>query len=489
MQCRQRLERSSVAWLAGDRHGTWAALADAAELAGEDPGLRAEVEAWRSVAFVRAERQDDAEESALRALSLAEEAASAGHRADDPARRRALAHARVSLASARGLRGGSLDHVVEQAAELERLAAADVPGFEDVRSRALSNWLVLRQEVAPPEPQDCAAVVDAWTTVSRACTLARDLAVQGTVIRQAVDLGFRTGHWALGWDYARLPEAAQLPKDEQVALWSKAAMLAWERGWDDEARELGRQASRATTAVSIPWVRLYGYQGAVVAAAAGGGSIPAALVSYAQCVTPQEHATRPHRAMDTALVALESGCSPEHIRGFFRQALPDRADDARGSSGYGGVLAAVLEAALRVAEGRDPELVGVDVVPSEGWYAATLGRLGLLRARALGRQDRHTAALQELDAARRLLRSWPGRVRDAVEQEIRTMARPPRATPAQAAVLALLVEGWPNRRIADQLGLSDRTVAVHVAALLRSSGAASRTELVVHEMVRRFARQ
>jgi DNA-binding NarL/FixJ family response regulator len=44
-------------------------------------------------------------------------------------------------------------------------------------------------------------------------------------------------------------------------------------------------------------------------------------------------------------------------------------------------------------------------------------------------------------------------------------------------VLALVIEGRPNREIADRLYLSVRTVEKHVEALLRKTGARTRTQL------------
>lgn len=51
-------------------------------------------------------------------------------------------------------------------------------------------------------------------------------------------------------------------------------------------------------------------------------------------------------------------------------------------------------------------------------------------------------------------------------------------TPAQARVLALLATGTANRAIAAQLGVSERTVEVHVTALLNELDADSRAGLV-----------
>lgn len=51
-------------------------------------------------------------------------------------------------------------------------------------------------------------------------------------------------------------------------------------------------------------------------------------------------------------------------------------------------------------------------------------------------------------------------------------------SPREADVLRLVSQGLPNKGIAEQLGLSPRTVEKHVESLLRKAGARTRTELV-----------
>jgi DNA-binding NarL/FixJ family response regulator len=52
-------------------------------------------------------------------------------------------------------------------------------------------------------------------------------------------------------------------------------------------------------------------------------------------------------------------------------------------------------------------------------------------------------------------------------------------TPRQADVLALLLQGMPNKLIARELSLSVETVKDHVAAVLRALGVSSRTQAVL----------
>ena len=52
-------------------------------------------------------------------------------------------------------------------------------------------------------------------------------------------------------------------------------------------------------------------------------------------------------------------------------------------------------------------------------------------------------------------------------------------TVRQLEVLELLARGNPNKRIANELGIAERTVKLHVSALLQHLGARSRTHLLV----------
>ncbi len=52
-------------------------------------------------------------------------------------------------------------------------------------------------------------------------------------------------------------------------------------------------------------------------------------------------------------------------------------------------------------------------------------------------------------------------------------------TPRQSDVLALLLQGKPNKLIARELNVSVETVKDHVAAVLRALGVNSRTQAVL----------
>lgn len=56
--------------------------------------------------------------------------------------------------------------------------------------------------------------------------------------------------------------------------------------------------------------------------------------------------------------------------------------------------------------------------------------------------------------------------------------RRPRLTEREQEVLVLLATGRSNRQIADELGITEKTVGIHVSHILTKLGAARRTEAV-----------
>jgi DNA-binding NarL/FixJ family response regulator len=62
------------------------------------------------------------------------------------------------------------------------------------------------------------------------------------------------------------------------------------------------------------------------------------------------------------------------------------------------------------------------------------------------------------------------------------VVNPSELTTKQENVFSLLRQGYPNKRIARQLGLSEATVKVHVRRIMHKFGAANRTELAIAAM-------
>jgi DNA-binding NarL/FixJ family response regulator len=57
---------------------------------------------------------------------------------------------------------------------------------------------------------------------------------------------------------------------------------------------------------------------------------------------------------------------------------------------------------------------------------------------------------------------------------------PPQLTPREQDVLALIARGLPNKRIAAELGLSEKTVKAHVGRILAKLGVADRTQAALY---------
>ena len=68
-------------------------------------------------------------------------------------------------------------------------------------------------------------------------------------------------------------------------------------------------------------------------------------------------------------------------------------------------------------------------------------------------------------------------------------AAAPELTPRQLDVLNLLLRGEPNKLIARELGLTEGTVKIHIAAILRVLHARNRTEAVVRARALGIAQQ
>jgi DNA-binding NarL/FixJ family response regulator len=80
-------------------------------------------------------------------------------------------------------------------------------------------------------------------------------------------------------------------------------------------------------------------------------------------------------------------------------------------------------------------------------------------------------AMREASGAE-LLRAAEGRATRTTPRELGLTAR-------QAQVLALILQGKPNKVICRELGLAEGTVKIHVAAILRALNVSTRTQAVI----------
>jgi DNA-binding CsgD family transcriptional regulator len=453
---------ASLRWRAGDLAGQWAAL-DAAlghpDLAGP---VLARVRAARANALMRAERWAEAVAEADLALAVA---AGTGEQA---ARRSALVDKGTALCNA-ALRDGQAAPAEGLAllAEAERECVA--AGDRGTLGRALNNALAPRM-AGRPAAEQWAVWEATWQRVSR-LGLGTSL---GKIVRHAVDLAETTGQWQRGWRVVtdRLPEEAE--PVERVVLAAKAALLALEAGRIDEAARLAERSTAAAAGMDQFWAVLY--VALVEVALAARTAPPAvtvrALGRYRRAVPADQHPQRSGRAWQAGAWALDGGVPPATVRAFLAATLPGGLPDW---------CAGDAELALAEAAGDDAAAIraGERLLARELGAvrrADALTRLGRSRLRAGRPREAGEAAAE----ACTLLAGWPGfrlEAARALRQAVAGVG--PALTAREREVRSLVAEGLSNQEIADRLGVSPRTVAVHLSRLLAKTGCASRTELAV----------
>ncbi|WP_432987956.1 AAA family ATPase [Dactylosporangium sp. CA-233914] len=108
-------------------------------------------------------------------------------------------------------------------------------------------------------------------------------------------------------------------------------------------------------------------------------------------------------------------------------------------------------------------------------------------AHALVRLGRAGEARRHAERAVALLAHWPGwRLADA-ETLLHSLRAGGDLTARELEVLGCLAAGMTNQQVASSLGISVRTVTVHVSNLLRKTGATSRTEAALWAVRHRLA--
>jgi len=142
-----------------------------------------------------------------------------------------------------------------------------------------------------------------------------------------------------------------------------------------------------------------------------------------------------------------------------------------------------------VVDVRMPGLSGLDLQESlatSGWSSPLIfitghGTVPLsVRAMRAGAVDFLQKPFEDdeiLDSIReaieREMDAWDARLRRSeIEKQIETL------TPREHEVFALVVSGLPNKRIAGQLGTSEKTIKVHRARVMEKMGAGSLAALV-----------
>jgi DNA-binding CsgD family transcriptional regulator/tetratricopeptide (TPR) repeat protein len=454
--------RASLRWSAGDRPGQWAALdAALAAATGQDDEVLVHVVAARANALMRAERHQEAIAEADRALAVATRTGAGA------ARRSALVDKGTALCAC-GQRAEGLALLAEADAASE--SAGDVVTL----ARALNNALEPKLRDRPYAEQ-WALYDETWR---RAVRLGLSTSL-GKIVRHAVDLAEWTGQWERGWraGMARLPE--ETDRVERVVLAAKVAVLALEADRLDEAAGLYELASAEAAVMDQYWALLYIalLDVALTASRSAPAATLRALGRYRRAVSPAEHQMRPWRACTAAQYALDGGVAAHAVRAFLRttvpSAMPERCADE-------------VELALAEAAGDHRRAVdaGVRLLSqpiSAVRHADALTRLG----RAYLALGQLAAAAGCADEACTLLAAWPSGPRTRAARALAAAVRTGAATAGSSLtsrereVRSLVAAGLSNKDIADRLGVSPRTVAVHVSRLLAKTGCGSRTELAV----------
>jgi len=151
---------------------------------------------------------------------------------------------------------------------------------------------------------------------------------------------------------------------------------------------------------------------------------------------------------------------------------------AYGSSGLE-AAATLARGAVLLADGRTADAVETLRSACAAWqdleapYDCARVRVLLARAyRALGDNE---AATRELDAARTVFEHLGADLDAKAVSDQGRVARPKRLTEREVEVLALLAAGNTNRQIADELVLSQKTIARHVSNIFTKLGVTTRT--------------
>jgi DNA-binding NarL/FixJ family response regulator len=101
-----------------------------------------------------------------------------------------------------------------------------------------------------------------------------------------------------------------------------------------------------------------------------------------------------------------------------------------------------------------------------------------LQAGALGYLLKDAAPEDVVRAARAVARGEVFLPSNIARQLVTHIRREPALTPREREIQALLAQNYSNREIARQLVLSESTVRVHVAAILRKLGGRSRDDVI-----------
>jgi DNA-binding CsgD family transcriptional regulator/tetratricopeptide (TPR) repeat protein len=468
VRCAAYLRLAEIAWHQGRIARQWAYLDLADALAAPGSAARARCLAGRAMALVRSEWFEPLP-------AVCDEAA-------DLCERHGLVDAHRSVAVSRAMavhRLGDPDRAVAALRQVWREAEAD----GDVRSlsRTVSNLLVIEMRRLA-EPQ-------AWQLFDSGLRAVGDLgtAVPGAKFnRIGGDTAMAFGDLDRALELLHAGARDEVDPHERAVLTAKAGLLAVERGTVERSAaadgdRIAAERLRDEALVLIPgmdqhWVITYAHWLAVAVAARYGdrADVTAALHAFRDAVPPDRHRRREGRVLDVARLALERGVDLDAVRRFLTAclgAVPATAADPS---------AALMWMTARA--GRD-DWAGVVGLLDTALAADLPVHRSIAHHLASGAHARlgdRAAATSHARQAVALLDRWPGWRRDQAEARLRRLesaAAPAALTARESEVLAAAAQGRSNRQIATALGISQRTVEVHMSRVLAKTGAAGRTEL------------
>jgi DNA-binding CsgD family transcriptional regulator len=316
----------------------------------------------------------------------------------------------------------------------------------------------------------------AWYAFDEAMATATRFGLErhaGLIIAAGVRLAVRVGNAARARELA----AAWLPMEPDPALRAvlaaSAGTLTAEHGDLAGAEELADRADEDAGRAQAPF--------AVAAAALLRVALGGTLEEYASRVPAAHDRVHPEQFAEAARRALAAEVPARTVRALRRERLDPDGACPRSE--------AQLRCALLAAEGHDDAAVhaGLDGLvgrPASAWLDADTH---LTVARCLTRLGRTPDARSHADLAAGLLRRWPGALNERVAELRASLAVGADLTAREVQVLTCLAAGMSNKQVARSLGISVRTVGVHVSSLLRKTRSASRTEAAMWAVRHRLA--
>lgn len=110
--------------------------------------------------------------------------------------------------------------------------------------------------------------------------------------------------------------------------------------------------------------------------------------------------------------------------------------------------------------------------------AISYGAMGYI-TKSLGQDEIFVAIESVLAGNKWVAESFRANLRPVSEDESTLMARIASLTPQQYKVLCLLKEGWLNKQIGYELGVTEATIKAHITSIFRKLGVSNRTQAVI----------